>query len=246
MCMRSLILSLKVKSRKIKVRNMKGTLYITATPIGNLGDTSDRVKETLRDVDLVACEDTRVTRKLLSHFDIHTPTDSYHEHSSGNKQEKIIARLESGDDVALVSDAGTPAISDPGMRLVEAAHQAGIVVVSVPGPSAVTAALSIAGLRADEFSFFGFVPRKKGRETFFHTVLESPRTVVFYESPHRFEKTIHALADLLPDDRTVVVCREITKQFESVVRGSATFVANYFTEHDDEIRGEFTVVVSGT
>ncbi|MEX2514706.1 MAG: 16S rRNA (cytidine(1402)-2'-O)-methyltransferase [Candidatus Paceibacterota bacterium] len=223
---------------------MKGILHITATPIGNLGDLSDRAKEVLDDVDLIACEDTRVTRKLLSHFDIHTPTDSYHEHSSGNKQDKIIARLMDGDDVALVSDAGTPAISDPGMRLVEAAHQAGITVVSVPGPSAVIAALSIAGLRADEFSFYGFVPRKKGRESFFNTVKESPRTIVFYESPHRFEKTIHALADVLSDDRTVVVCRELTKQFESVIRGSARFVADYFIENEDKIRGEFAIVIS--
>ncbi|MEX2369303.1 MAG: 16S rRNA (cytidine(1402)-2'-O)-methyltransferase [Candidatus Paceibacterota bacterium] len=224
---------------------MTGTLYITATPIGNLGDVSDRTKETLIKVDLIACEDTRVTRKLLSHFDIHTPTDSYHEHSSEGKQEKIIARLVAGENVALVSDAGTPAISDPGMRLVEAAHQAGITVVAVPGPSAVVAALSIAGLPADEFTFYGFVPRKKGRESFFSTVNESPRTVVFYESPHRFEKTINTLADTLPESRTVVVCRELTKQFESVVRGSAQFAADYFTEHADEIRGEFCIVVSG-
>lgn len=223
---------------------MSGTLYIVATPIGNLGDFSQRGKDVLQQVDLIACEDTRVTRKLLSHFDIHTPTDSYHEHSSDNKQEKIIERLKGGEHVALVSDAGTPAISDPGMRLVEEAHAAGIEVVAIPGPSAVTATLSIAGLPADEFTFFGFVPRKKGRETFFHTVLGSPRTVVFYESPHRFEKTINALADILPEDRTVVVCRELTKQFESVVRGSAQFAADYFAEHADEIRGEFAIVVS--
>lgn len=224
---------------------MIGKLYITATPIGNLGDISERAKETLREVDLIACEDTRVTRKLLSHFDIHTPTDSYHEHSSDNKQEKIIARLTEGENVALVSDAGTPAISDPGMRLVEAAYAAGIEVVAIPGPSAVTAALSIAGLPSDEFTFFGFVPRKKGRETFFNTVNESPRTVVFYESPHRFEKTINTLADALPETRTVVVCRELTKQFESVVRGSAQLAADYFASHSDEIRGEFCIVVSG-
>jgi 16S rRNA (cytidine1402-2'-O)-methyltransferase len=223
---------------------MNGILYIVGTPIGNLGDFSERGKETLRNVDLVACEDTRVTRKLLSHFDIHTPTDSYHQHSSGNKQEKIITRITDGKDVAVVSDAGTPAISDPGMRLVEAAHHKGIQVVSIPGPSAVAAAVSISGLRGDEFTFFGFVPRKKGRESFFVDILESSRTAVFYESPHRFEKTIDAMADVLPDDRTVVVCREITKQFESVVRGSASFVKAYFNEHDDEIRGEFTVVVS--
>jgi 16S rRNA (cytidine1402-2'-O)-methyltransferase len=223
---------------------MNGILYIVGTPIGNLGDFSERGKETLRNVDLVACEDTRVTRKLLSHFDIHTPTDSYHQHSSGNKQEKIITRITDGKDVAVVSDAGTPAISDPGMRLVEAAHHKGIQVVSIPGPSAVAAAVSISGLRGDEFTFFGFVPRKKGRESFFVDILESSRTAVFYESPHRFEKTIDAMADVLPDDRTVVVCREITKQLESVVRGSASFVKAYFNEHDDEIRGEFTVVVS--
>jgi 16S rRNA (cytidine1402-2'-O)-methyltransferase len=226
--------------------NNFGKLHIVATPIGNLGDVSARAKEVLVEVDLVACEDTRVTRKLLSHFDIHTPTVSYHDHSSNNKQAKLVSRLVEGEDVALVSDAGTPAISDPGMRLVEAAYQAGVEVVSVPGPSAVVAALSIAGLPADEFTFFGFVPRKKGRESFFNTVNESPRTVVFYESPHRFEKTINALAAILPENRTVVVCRELTKQFESVVRGSAQFAAGYFAEHDDEIRGEFCIIVSGT
>lgn len=223
---------------------MNGILYIVGTPIGNLGDFSERGKETLRSVDLVACEDTRVTRKLLSHFDIHTRVESYHAHSSDEKQNQIIARLEEGDNVALVSDAGTPAISDPGMRLVEAAHLAGIKVESVPGPSAVTTALSISGLRADEFTFCGFVPRKKGRETFFERVKESPRTAVFYESPHRFEKTITSLAEVLPEDRIVVVTRELTKQFETVVRGSAQFVADYFAEHSDEIRGEFTIVVS--
>lgn len=222
----------------------KGILYIVGTPIGNLGDFSERGKETLASVDLVACEDTRVTRKLLSHFDIHTRVESYHAHSSDEKQHQIIARLEAGDDVALVSDAGTPAISDPGMRLVEAAHLAGIKVESVPGPSAVTTALSISGLRADEFTFFGFVPRKKGRETFFDSINESPRTAVFYESPHRFEKTITSLAEVLPEERTVVVARELTKQFETVVRGSAQFVADYFAENADEIRGEFTVIVS--
>ena len=228
------------------IPSMKGILYIVGTPIGNLGDISDRAKDTLDDVHLIACEDTRVTRKLLSHFDIHTKTESYHGHSSDKKRGQIIERLTDGEDVALVSDAGTPAISDPGMRLVESAHLAGIQVVSVPGPSAVAAAVSISGLRGNDFTFFGFVPRKKGRESFFVEILESPRTAVFYESPHRFEKSVDAMADVLPDDRIVVVCRELTKQFETVVRGSAVFVKEYFTEHPDEIRGEFTIVVSQT
>lgn len=224
---------------------MIGTLHIVGTPIGNLQDFSERGKQTLREADLVACEDTRVTRKLMSHFDIHTPTESYHGHSSDQKREQIIEKLKQGNDVALVSDAGTPAISDPGMRLVEAAHGEGIKVVSVPGPSAVVAALSISGLKADEFTFRGFVPRKKGRKTFFDELLHADRTTVFYESPHRFEKTIKALDEYLDEERTVVVTREMTKQFESVVRGSASFVADYFQEHNDEVRGEFCVVVSG-
>ena len=223
---------------------MAGTLYIVGTPIGNLGDFSARGKETLAAVDLVACEDTRVTRKLLSHFDIHTKVESFHGHSSDKKRDQLITRLEAGDDVALVSDAGMPTISDPGMRLVEAAHAVAITVVSVPGPSAVVAALSIAGLRADSFTFLGFVPRKKGRNSFFSELAVAKETSVFFASPHRFKKTATALAETLSDERTVVVARELTKKFESVVRGSAAEVKEYFDDHPDEVRGEFTVVVS--
>ena len=224
---------------------MTGILYIVGTPIGNLGDFSERGKRVLSEVDLVACEDTRVTRKLLSHFDIHTKVESFHGHSSDKKRDALISRLREGESIALVSDAGTPAISDPGMRLVEQAHAAAVKVASVPGPSAVTAALSLAGLPANSFTFFGFAPRKKGRQTFFKDLAGCERTAVFFESPHRFKKALARLVSELEDDRTVVVTRELTKQFESVVRGSAIFVRNYFQNHPDEVRGEFCIVISG-
>lgn len=222
-----------------------GTLFAVATPIGNLGDFSKRGKEVLSDVNLIACEDTRRTKKLLSHFDIHTPTESYHGHSSDKKQANIVEKLKRGGDVALVSDAGTPAISDPGMRLVQAARSSGAEVVAVPGPSSITAALSISGLPAHAFTFLGFVPRKKGRETFFSKLKETEETSVFFESPHRFEKTLVSLADTLSAERTVVVCRELTKKHESVVAGSIRKVKKYFEENDDEVRGEFVLVVEG-
>ncbi len=220
-----------------------GTLFVVATPIGNLGDFSERGQEVLSKAGLVACEDTRHTRKLLSHFDIHTQTESYHGHSSDKKQENIVKKLKNGEDVALVSDAGTPAISDPGMRLVQAARSAGVEVVAVPGPSSVTAALSVSGLPAHAFSFLGFVPRKKGRETFFAELKETKETAVFFESPHRFEKTLESLADTLSPDRTVVVCRELTKKHESVVTGTSKEVKDYFESNEDKVRGEFVLVV---
>lgn len=225
-----------------------GKLYVVATPIGNLGDFSARGKETLKRVDLIACEDTRVTRKLLAHFDIHTDTESYHGDSSDRKRERIVERLQGGEEVALVSDAGTPAVSDPGMRLVQSAREAGVEIVSVPGPSAVTAALSIAGVRAHQFVFLGYVPRKQGRDTFFTNLQDqyADITTVFFASPHRVEQTLDSLADRLPDSRNVVVCRELTKKFESVVSGTGEEVQTYFQNHPKELRGEFVIVVSAT
>lgn len=220
-----------------------GKLYVTATPIGNLEDLSARGKRVLAKVDIIACEDTRRTKKLLSHFDIHTPTESYHGDSSDKKRERIIDRVQSGDDIALVSDAGTPGVSDPGMRLVRSARDVGATVVSVPGPSAITAALSVSGLRGHAFTFLGYAPRKN-KESFINRIENLTHTAIFFESVHRIEDTLEKLAGNLSAERRVVVCRELTKQFESVIAGSAQEVKNYFANHQDEVRGEFVILIS--
>jgi 16S rRNA (cytidine1402-2'-O)-methyltransferase len=219
------------------------TLHVVSTPIGNLADFSERGKQTLSEVDLIACEDTRRTQKLLSHFNIHTQTESYHGDSSDEKRERIIDKLKAGKEVALVTDAGTPAVSDPGMRLVKRAHEEGIEVVSVPGPSAVTAALPVAGVKGHAFTFLGYAPRKN-RKDFMQEIKSMSRTVVFFASPHRVTKTLSVLADTLEANRTVAVCRELTKQFESVIRGTPSEVQNYFENNPDKVRGEFVIVVS--
>ncbi|NQV13086.1 MAG: 16S rRNA (cytidine(1402)-2'-O)-methyltransferase [Parcubacteria group bacterium] len=221
-----------------------GTLYVVATPIGNLADICERALETLRAVDMIACEDTRVTKRLLDRYDISTPTVSYHQHSKATKIDYIASLLESGKSVALVSDAGTPGISDPGSKLVEAVYEKGVKVEVIPGPSAVTAALSVSGLPSDKFIFLGFAPTKKGREKFFTQVADSELTVVFYESVHRIEKALEQLASVLDSKRTVVVCRELTKMFESIYRGNAQEVLEQL--RTDKIKGEFVVIVEGT
>jgi len=218
------------------------TLHVVGTPIGNLADFSERGKQTLAEVDLIACEDTRRTQKLLSHFDIHTPKESYHGDSSAKKREDIIDTLKAGKEVALVTDAGTPAVSDPGMRLVRRAHEEGIEVVSVPGPSAVTAALSVVGIKGHAFTFLGYAPRNN-REGFMCKIKDMPRTAIFFGSPHRVTQTLSVLADTLEKDRTVAVCRELTKQFESVVRGTPDEVRDYFDNNPDKVKGEFVVIV---
>ena len=219
------------------------TLYVVSTPIGNLADFSERGKQTLTEVDLIACEDTRRTQKLLSHFDIHTPKESYHGDSSAKKREDIIDTLKAGKEVALVTDAGTPAVSDPGMRLAKRAHEEGIKVVSVPGPSAVTAALSVAGIKGHAFTFLGYAPRKN-RKDFMQEVKGLPRTSVFFGSPHRVTDTLSVLADTLEEGHTVAVCRELTKQFESIVRGTPNKVQEHFENNPDKVRGEFVIVVA--
>jgi 16S rRNA (cytidine1402-2'-O)-methyltransferase len=223
------------------------TLYIVATPIGNLEDITLRALRVLRECDAVLCEDTRVTSKLLTHYDIKKPLVSYHAHSGGAKYEKVFGLLTEGATLCLVSDAGTPTVSDPGARLVrEVREKFGAVVhiEAVPGPSAITAALSIAGIEADAFSFLGFPPHKKGRETFFTSLARIDGTVVFYESPHRIEKALGTLTTLLPPHTQVTVVREITKMFEEVVSGNPHEVQTYFLNHQDKVRGEFVVLVS--
>ncbi len=218
----------------------KGTLYVVATPIGNLGDLSVRAAEVLRNVSLIAAEDTRVTRKLLNHVGANTRTVSYHENSPASRLREILDALESGD-AALVTDAGTPALSDPGAELVEATAAAGHPVVAVPGPSAVTAALSVAGMPADRFLYLGFLPRQRNRrvETLRDAAGE-PGPLVILEAPHRVTATLKSIAEQFPD-RAVAVCRELTKRFEEVYRGDAAGALEYFTGP----RGEFVIVVEG-
>lgn len=222
-------------------------LYIIATPIGNLEDITFRAVRILKECDMVLCEDTRMTRKLLSHYSIGTPTMSYHTHSKIGKVEKIFEMLEDGKDLALVSDAGTPTISDPGSILVSMVKEkfgTDVQVIPIPGPSAVVTMLSASGLPSSDFLFLGFLPHKKGRETLFKEILGSERTVVFYESPHRLEKSLASLAEYLEPDRIVVVAREITKIFEDFVSGTPSEMVTFFTEHRDKIRGEFVLAVA--
>ncbi|HEX2792489.1 MAG TPA: 16S rRNA (cytidine(1402)-2'-O)-methyltransferase [Candidatus Paceibacterota bacterium] len=226
---------------------MKGTLSVVATPIGNLADITYRAVETLRQADAIACEDTRVTAKLLSRYDIQKPLLMYHAQSGKQATTRILALLGEGKRIALVTDAGTPGISDPGSALVREARERlgdAVSIEAIPGPSAIAAALSIAGVPTDEFIFLGFLPHKKGRQTLFREIAESTRTITFYESPHRIEKTLASLAEGLEDDRKVIIFRELTKMHESVVEGTAAEVASYFAGHPGEIRGEFVVLVA--
>jgi 16S rRNA (cytidine1402-2'-O)-methyltransferase len=219
-----------------------GTLYLVATPIGNLEDLSPRAVRTLREVRLIAAEDTRVTRKLLTHFDLHTPLTSYFEHNKLNKLDVILAALTAGD-VALVSDAGTPAINDPGYELVKAALAAGHTVCPIPGPSAPLAALAASGLPTDAFLYLGYLPRRSSDlKAFTGQVSSLPYTLIFLESPHRL---LDALADLqsVLGDRQIAVARELTKFHEEIWRGSISGAMEHFTQN--EPRGEFTLVVAG-
>jgi 16S rRNA (cytidine1402-2'-O)-methyltransferase len=222
---------------------MSGTLYVVATPIGNLEDVTARALRVLREVDVVACEDTRRTRALLTHFDIHTPTVSYYEHNKLTRGPQLLRQLGEGKSVALVSDAGTPGISDPGVLLVREARAAGILVVPVPGPSAVVAALSAAGLPADRFVFDGFLPAKPGRRiNRLKALRDLETTVVVYESPHRIVAAMEAIAEVF-GATPVVVARELTKQFEEIV--TATPAAHLERLRAGAVRGEFVVVIPG-
>ncbi len=220
---------------------MAGALYVVATPIGNLQDITLRALETLKTVDLIAAEDTRHTKKLLQHYGIETPLISFHQHSGERRIEQIIQRIQAGESVALVTDAGTPGVSDPGGALAEAAHQAGIRVIPIPGASAVTAVLSVAGLPAHRFRFEGFPPRKEGaRRQFFESLQGEDTPIVFYESPHRLLKTLQAAYETL-GDCTVVVGRELTKQFEEIFRGKLSEAIAHWQSKPP--KGEFVVVV---
>lgn len=221
--------------------------YVVATPIGNLGDITFRAIETLKSVDMILCEDTRVTKKLLDRYEIKKPTMSYHAQSKLAKVDKIFALLKDGKDIALVSDAGTPGISDPGAMLVskikESFSSDEVQVIPIPGASAVIAALSASGLPTHEFTFLGFLPHKKGRETLFKEISLSKRTMVFYESPHRILKTLESLIKFCPDKK-VCIARELTKIYEEFKTGTPNEVLIYLKENPVKQKGEFTVLVS--
>lgn len=218
----------------------EGTLYVVATPIGNLEDITFRAIETLKNVDLVLAEDTRNSGKLLKHYGIDTPMRSYHAHSRGRKHDQILAELDEGKSMALITDAGTPAISDPGSKLVEMARREGHPVVPVPGPSAVTAALSATGLGGDEYTFLGFLPHKKGRQTKLNNLVGMCPPVVLYESPHRLVKLLAELDARYPEAQ-VTVARELTKKFEEFKVGTPAELTAYYEAHPP--KGEIVVVV---
>ena len=224
---------------------MTGTLYIVPTPIGNLEDMTERAIRILKGVNLVLCENTSVTQKLFNHYDIDTPTSVFFAQTKLKNVEKILQMLEDGKQIALVSDAGTPTISDPGVLLVDRIRTElpEVKVVALPGASAITTALSSSGISSAQFVFLGFLPHKKGRETLFKEIGESKRTIVFYESVHRIEKTLESLSECIISPRRVVVAREMTKMYEEVIRGDAKEVKNYFAKKKDKIRGEFVVIV---
>jgi len=220
-----------------------GTLYLVATPIGNLEDLTFRARRILAEVDLIACEDTRRTRRLLTHYGITTPTVSFHEHNEEARAAQLVRRLRQGANVALVSDAGTPAISDPGYRLIRATASAGLPVVPVPGASAALAALTVSALPTDRFTFLGFLPRRPGeRRRALEAVRPLPWTLVFYEAPHRVAAALQDVAAVL-GNRRLALARELTKKFEEVFRGTVAEALAHLRSHPP--RGEFTIVVAG-
>ena len=220
-----------------------GVLSIVATPIGNLEDITLRAIRTLKEAGYILCEDTRVSGKLLKHYEIDTKMKRYDAHTSEKVHEDVMADLAEGKHVALVSDAGTPGVSDPGVLLVARAREAGVRIDTIPGPSAVTAAFSIAGIAGNQFTFLGFAPQKKGRETFFRELVESDVPTIFFESTHRIMKTLQHLSELVTS-KNIVIGRELTKMHEEVVRGSAGEVLRYFEENPEHQRGEFVVIVA--
>ncbi len=223
--------------------NQRGTLYLVGTPIGNLEDITFRAIRTLKEVELIACEDTRQTQKLLNHYAIETQTTSYHEHNELTRSAELVMQLEQGKSIALVTDAGMPGISDPGFRLVTLAIRHHIPVVPIPGPSAFLSALVASGLPTDAFRFLGFLPSKEGqRAKTLENVRNSTRTVIFYEAPHRLMETVEEIVQILGPERPIVVAREVTKLHEEFLRGTATEVLADL-KHRAEVRGEITLLI---
>lgn len=221
-------------------------LYIVATPIGNLGDMVPRAIETLQMVDVIAAEDTRHSARLLEHFHISTPMIAYHDHSNERQIGQILERLQQGESIALISDAGTPLISDPGYRLVRAVRDAAIKVVPIPGASAVIAALSVSGLPSDRFTFEGFLPSKSGQRQNQLIMLKNEiRTMVFYEAPHRVLQCLTDMAVVFGEDREAVLARELTKQFETIASGSLASLAEFVACDTNQQRGEIVLLIKG-
>lgn len=222
---------------------MSGTLYLCATPIGNLGDMTPRVVDTLRAVDVIAAEDTRNSIKLLNHFEIHTPMTSYHEYNKVEKARKLIEQLVAGQNIALITDAGTPAISDPGEVLVRMCQESGIPVTSLPGPAACITALTLSGLPTRRFCFEGFLPSdKRERREVLEELERESRTMILYEAPHHLVRTLEELYDTL-NDRDVTLCRELTKKFESVMPTTLAKALEYYK--NQEPKGEYVLVIRG-
>jgi 16S rRNA (cytidine1402-2'-O)-methyltransferase len=220
-----------------------GTLYVVATPIGNLEDISYRAVRVLKEADLIACEDTRHTAKLLHHYGIDKPTISYHEHNEAARAEELVAKLEQGLNIAQVSDAGMPGISDPGYRVIKLAIERGVQVVPIPGASALIAALAGSGLPTDSFQFLGFLPAKSGqRRTTLETLRHAQHTTIVYEAPHRIAETMKDIVELLGAERPVALARELTKLHEEFIRGTAAQVLRRVQEH--ELKGEMTLLIS--
>jgi len=219
-------------------------LYLVPTPIGNLDDITLRALRVLREADLIACEDTRTSGHLLDHHDVDTPTTSYHEHNEREKTPELIARMRVGHDVALISDAGSPGISDPGFYIARACWENDIEVQALPGPTALVPALTASALPSDRFVFEGFLPKKQGRQTRLTTLADEPRTVVLYESPHRLLRTLADLIEYFGADRRAAVARELTKKYEEVERGTLEEVRSYFAGYT-KVRGECVVVIEG-
>ena len=223
-------------------------LYVVGTPIGNLEDITLRALRIFKEVDYILCEDTRVTRKLLDHYEVKTPTISYHQHSGDLKVERIIDLLRNGKNLALVTDAGTPGISDPGGKLVSLVRKAfadGVTIESVPGPAAITTAISIAGAGLDRFLFLGFLPNKKGRQTMLKEISASDYPVIVYESKHRIIKLLEELEKFNENKNpySLVVCRELTKMFESLYEGSAADILAELLKDPNNLKGEFVVII---
>lgn len=222
---------------------MAGTLYLCATPIGNLGDMTPRVVETLRSVDVIAAEDTRNSIKLLNHFEIHTPMTSYHEYNKVEKAKQLVGQLLNGQDIALITDAGTPAISDPGEVLVQLCHESGVPVTSLPGAAACITALTLSGLSTRRFCFEGFLPSdKKEKKLVLQDLKEETRTMILYEAPHHLVRTLEELYEVL-GQRKVTLCRELTKKFETIMPTTLEDALSFYEK--EEPRGEYVLVVEG-
>lgn len=225
-----------------------GTLFIIATPIGNMGDLTFRAKETLENTDIIVAEDTRQTKKIFSLYALPTENKkfwSFHAKSTEKSLEKILHEIAQGNNIALVSDAGTPGISDPGTKLVGEARKRGLCVSPIPGASAVIAALCASGLPTDRFTFLGFLPHKKGRQTLLKEIAQSEHTMVFYESVHRIEKCLDQMHEFFPE-KLVCVAREITKKFEDFISGTPEDIKKVFEAYPEKQKGEFVVLIAGT